>query len=219
MQKIRFKLLCILLAHGLTQPIFAQKSAAWEYKGEQEGIKIYHQKTPGLLHIKLSTSVKAPLSGIAALFSDVDNYKDWGYKVSHSRLLKRVSSTELWYYAKFDFPWPLDDRDIILHSKMEQDPNTLQIRITNTPYPTYLPENKGVMRMKNTTTRWLFVPGEDGWVYVEQQISTDSANDMPEWLVKMTADTGPRETAKAVRKILRQDQYQNARLTHIKDNK
>jgi hypothetical protein len=199
------------------QPLFAQQAANWEYKGEKEGIKIYHQKTPGLFHIKLSTSVKAPLSGIATLFADVDHYTDWGYKISHSRLLRRVSPTEVWYYAKYDFPWPLDDRDIILHSKMEQDPNTRRMTITNTPYPAYLPENKGIVRIKNATTHWLFVPGDNGWVYIEQQIATDSAADMPEWLVKMTVDTGPRETAKAVRKILQQDRYQQAKLPHIRD--
>lgn len=194
-----------------------QSSSAWEFQGEKDGVKIYHQKTPGLLHIKLSTLVKAPMSGIAALFSDVDHYRDWGYKISVSKLLQRVSPLEVWYYAKYDFPWPLDDRDIILQSKMEQDPITRKITIVNTPYPAYLPEKKGVVRIKNTTTRWLFMPGEAGWVYVEQQISTDSAADMPEWLVKMTADTGPRETAKSVRKILQQERYQMAKLAHIKD--
>ncbi len=217
MTKTTAFLLYLQLLLTFFQPVLAQNAGSWEYKGEKDGIKIYHQKTPGLLHIKLSTAVKAPLSGIAALFADVDNYKDWGYKISESRMLRRVSPNEVWYYALYDFPWPLDDRDIILQSKMTQDPFTRRITITNTPYPAYLPEKKGVMRIKNTTTRWLFVPGESGWVYVEQLISTDSAEDIPDWLVKMTADTGPRETAKAVRKILQQEKYQSARLAHIKD--
>lgn len=207
----------LLLACAFPLSFYAQKADQWTFQGEKDGVKIYHQETPGLLHIKLSTSVKAPLAGIATLFADVDNYKAWGYKISQSRLLRRESAFELWYYAKYDFPWPLDDRDIILHSKMEQDPNTRQLRIVNTPYPTYLPENKGVERIKNTTTRWLFVPGKEGWVYVEQLISTDSAKGLPDWLVDMTADTGPRETAKSVRKILQQEKYQTARLDYIKE--
>ncbi|MFN0034924.1 MAG: START domain-containing protein [Saprospiraceae bacterium] len=217
MTKTHIASLHLLLMVVTFQALFAQKTSDWEYKGEKDGIKIYHQKTPGLLHIKLATSVKAPLSGIALLFSDVDNYHLWGYKISQSRLLQRDSPTEVWYYAKYDFPWPLDDRDIILHSKMSQNPATRSISITNTPYPAYLPAKKGVVRIKNTTTRWLFVPGESGQVSVEQQISTDSAESMPDWLVKMTADTGPRETAKAVRKILQQEKYQTARLAHIRE--
>jgi hypothetical protein len=217
MQKLYFILCCLLLERSLSNPIYAQTASAWEFKGEKEGIRIYHQKTPGLLHIKLSTSVKAPLSGIVTLFSDVDRYSDWGYKISYSKLLNRVSTTELWYYAKYDFPWPLDDRDIILHSKMEQHPVTRQITIINTPYPTYLPENQGIVRIKKSSTRWNFTPGAGGWVYLEQHLSTDSAADMPDWLIKMTADTGPRETAKAVRSTLLQEKYQKVKLAHIRE--
>jgi hypothetical protein len=217
MQNLYIILCCILLELTQNNPLYAQQASGWQYKGEQEGIKIYHKKTPGLLHIKLSTTVKAPLSGIVSLFSDVDHYSAWGYKISYSKLLNRASPTELWYYAKYDFPWPLDDRDIILHSKMEQDPITRQIKITNTPYPTYLPENEGIVRIKNASTQWNFVPGEGGWVYIEQYLSTDSAADMPDWLIKMTADTGPRETAKAIRKILLQEKYQKARLEYIRE--
>ncbi|MBK6995206.1 MAG: hypothetical protein IPH31_09855 [Lewinellaceae bacterium] len=217
MPKTNVRLFFLILGLAQIQAIIAQKTSDWAYKGEKDGIKIYHQKTPGLLHIKLSTVVKAPLSGIAALFSDVDNYKDWGYKISESRLLRRVSPTEVWYYAKYDFPWPLDDRDIILQSIMQQDAITRRVVITNTPHPSYLPEKTGISRIRNTTTRWTFLPGEGGWVSMEQQISTDSAEDMPDWLVTMTVDTGPRETAKAVRKILQKEKYQTVRLAHIRD--
>lgn len=205
--------LCLLLFARLE----AQNTSDWEFKGEKDGIKVYHRKSPGLLHIKLTTSIKVPLSGIVALFSDVDHYKDWGYKMIESRLLNRVSPMETWYYAKYDFPWPFDDRDIILRSVIEQDPVSRKIKITNTPYPSYLPENKGIERIKKSATSWLFVPGADGWVYVEQEIATDSAEDMPEWLIDMTVDTGPRETAKAVRKLLMQERFQQMRLAHVKD--
>ncbi len=217
MTKTQFYFLGWLLVFVYSGSLFAQNPILWEYKGEKEGIKIYHQKTPGFLHIKLSTAVNAPLSGIAALFADVDHFTDWGYKMSESRMLRRVSNTEVLYYAKYDFPWPMDDRDIILLSKLEQDPITRKISIVNTPYPAYLPDYEGVVRIKNTTTHWFFIPGKDGWVFVEQQIATDSAEDMPEWLIKMTLETGPRETAKAIRKRLLLEQYQTVRLAHIRD--
>lgn len=206
-----------LISFYIQMQASAQDANNWIFKGEQEGIKIYHQKTEGLLHIKLSTSIKAPLAGIAALFSDVETYKNWGYKMVEARLLRRVSDSELYYYALYDFPWPIDDRDIILRSKLEQNPVTKAITITNTPFPNYLPEKSGVSRIKNTNTKWLFVPGEGGWVYTEQQISTDSAEGLPNWLVKLTADTGPRETAKSIRKVLATERFQKATSTHIKE--
>lgn len=194
----------------------AQSPDKWEFSGESEGIRIYHQKSPGMMHIKLTTSWQVSLAGIVTLFSDVDTYTSWGYKMSEARLLKRVSETEIYYYARYDFPWPMDDRDIILHSKIEQDPNTGVVRITNTPEPGFIAETSGVQRIKNTTTRWQFIPVKNGWVYIEQQISTDSAEGVPDWLVKMTVDTGPRETAKAIRKVLMQSRYQLASVPYIR---
>lgn len=207
-------ILCLL---SFASVLSAQEADKWEYKGEQDRIKIYHQRTPGLLHIKLETSLKVPMAGIATMFSDVSTYTDWGYKIVEARLLRRVSDTEMYYYARYDFPWPIADRDIILHSKMEQNPTTRAITITNTPSPDYLPVTKDVQRIKNTTTKWLFIPGNGGWVYTQQQISTDSAEGVPDWLVKLTADTGPRETAKGVRRVLSAERFQKAVLAHIRE--
>ncbi|MEZ4925399.1 MAG: hypothetical protein R3A50_03920 [Saprospiraceae bacterium] len=197
--------------------IRSQDADKWVYKGEKSNIKIYHQETEGLLHIKLTMSVKVPLAGILSLFSDISTYPEWAYKLDHAYEVKRVSDMEWYYYAKYDFPWPLEDRDIILHSKASQNPSTKALTIVNTPQPDYLPVKKGVQRIRNTTTKWLFVPSNSGWVYVEQQISTDSAQGVPDWLVNLTADTGPRETAKGVRRVLSTDRFQNATLAHIRE--
>lgn len=200
-----FALLISLLFSGAAA---TQVAGNWVFKGEEDGIKIYHQRTEGLLHIKLATSIKAPLAGIVSLFSDVSTYRDWAYKMVEARLLHRVSPVEMYYYAKYDFPWPMEDRDIILRSQLEQNPKTGSITITNTPYPDYLPKTKGVLRIKNTTTKWFFIQGNGGWVHTEQYIATDSAEGVPDWLVKLTADTGPRETAKGVRRALSAERYQ-----------
>lgn len=206
-------LLCLLLADA----IFAQNKDAWVIRSEKDGIQIYHQNTPGLYHLKIGAAIQVSPSGVVALFSDVANYPNWGYKMSEARLLKRVSEGEIWYYALYDFPWPISDRDIILQSKITQNPQNKQIRISTTPYPEYLPVQKGVERIQNSTTQWVFTPGQNGWGYMEQQISTDAAEDLPDWLVKMTIDTGPRETMKAVRRSLQTEKYQTVRLPHIKD--
>ncbi len=207
---------CVLWT-AFTPDLTAQTSQGWVLKEEKDGVKIYHQETPGLMHVKLATTLKTSLSGIATLFSEVESYPVWGYKVAESKLLRRVSPTEMYYYSKFDFPWPMDDRDIVLHSVLVQDPVTKKITITNTPMPDYAPEKKGVTRIRNSKTQWTILPGSNGNLYVEQQISTDSGANMPEWLVKMTIDTGPRETIKGIKKALVQQHYQAAKMAHIKD--
>ncbi len=211
------KTLALIFSFYALSPTFAQIDNKWEFKSQKDGITIYHQRSEGLLHIKLATSLEASLSGIVTMFADISTYTDWGYKIVEAKELRRVSETEMYYYAKYDFPWPMSDRDIILHSKLKQDPVSKVVTITNVPVPGYLPAKKGIERIQNTVTKWRFVPGRGGWVYAEQIISTDSAENLPEWLVTMTVDTGPRETAKGIRRVLRGQRFREAKLAFIQE--
>lgn len=208
----------ILLAFGLFAYVFSsQAQNDWVFKNEKEGVKVYYRKTSDIYELKLVTSLKVPLSGLVLLLSEVDNYPKWGYKVSESKELKKVSDVETYYYSKLDFPWPLDDRDIIVRSTMEQDPVTRKVVATSIAQPDYLPGNKGVVRMRNARTTWTLIPGAGGWTYVEYHIYSDPGGSLPDWLVNMALDVGPRETIKNIRNFIQQDKYQSAKLAHIKN--
>jgi hypothetical protein len=137
--------------------------------------------------------------------------------VIESRLLKRVSSTEMYYYSRIDFPWPLSDRDIIMHSKMVQDPVTKKVVSTSVAMPDYIPTVKDVVRIRTANTVWTVFPGVGGWLYSEYYIYSDPGGSLPAWLINMAIDVGPRETVKNIRNILRDPKYQNAKLPYIKE--
>lgn len=198
--------------------LHAQKEKdGWIFKNEKDGVKVYYRKTSDVHEIKLITSIKSSLSGITHLFNEVDDYTKWGYKLAEARLLKKVSEKEFYYYTRLDFPWPLNDRDLILHTKLEQDSTTKHVTSTSVAKPNYLPETKDNIRIKSTTTKWTLVPGENGWVYVEYYINSNPAGNIPDWLVNMAIDVGPRETIKNMRKILKEPKYQAAKLAFIKE--
>ena len=197
--------------------LFAQNSTDWVFKNEKEGVKVYYRKTSEIHELKLVTSLNVSLSGLVTLLSEVENYPKWGYKVSESRELKKVSANETYYYSKLDFPWPLDDRDVVVRSSIVQDPVSRRVTATSISYPDYLPANKGVVRMRNAKTTWTLVPGQGGWTYVEYFISSDPGGSLPDWLVNMALDVGPRETIKNIRSFVRQEKYQTAKLAYLKD--
>ncbi len=197
--------------------LFSQNSTDWVFKNEKEGVKVYYRKTSEIHELKLVTSLKVSLSGLVTLLSEVENYPKWGYKVSESRELKKVSANENYYYSKLDFPWPLDDRDVVVRSSIVQDPVSRRVTATSIAQPDYLPSNKGVIRMRNAKTTWTLVPGQGGWTYVEYFISSDPGGSLPDWLVNMAIDVGPRETIKNIRSFVRQEKYQTAKLAYLKD--
>jgi hypothetical protein len=200
-------------------PLSAQKKDAngWIFKNEKEGIKVWYRKTSDIHEVKLTTSLKVPLSGLVQLLSETEHYPEWGYKVSESKMLKQVSDFESYYYSKLDFPWPLEDRDIIMHSFIEQDKDSKKIVARSKAKPDYLAAKKGLVRISTCETSWTLMPGPGGWVYVEYYIYSSPGGSIPDWMVNMAIDVGPRETIKGIRNFIRQDKYQNAKLAHIKD--
>jgi len=217
MPLIRSVLLLIVLIGSSVTLVLAQSNAGWLLKNDKDNVKVFYKKTEAVQEIKLVTSLKTTLSGLVDLLSEVESYPIWGYKVIEARLLKRVSATEMYYYSRLDFPWPLADRDLVMHTVLRQDPTTHRVSSTSTAVPNYLPEVPDIVRITEAHTQWLLVPGKDGWVYVEYFLHTNPGGNIPDWAVNMAIDVGPRETIKGLRNLLPQTRYQAARLEYIRD--
>lgn len=213
----RLIFLPILYFLFLQTPVSAQNNDGWIFKNEKSGVKVYYRKTADVYELKLVTSIQSTLSGLITLLSEVEHYPEWGYKVAESKLLKQNSSTDAVYYSRLDFPWPLDDRDIVMHNTVEQDPVTRRIVATSVAAPRMAAEKEGVVRIQNAKTIWTIVPGAGGWLYVEYYIYSDPGGNLPDWLVNMAIDVGPRETIQNIRKFVAAPKYQTARLAHIRE--
>ena len=206
-----------LLLFSFSIPLPAQDKNAWVLKNDKDAVKVYYRKSSDSYELKLATSLKVPLSGVARLFDEVDKYPVWGYKITEARLLKRVSPTEMYYYSRLDFPWPMSDRDVVLHTKLEQDPKSGAVMSVSNAAPDYIPEVKGVVRVRKADTKWTLIPGAGGWLYAEYYLHSDPGGNIPDWAINLALDVGPRETVKNMRKILAGADYQNTKLAHIKE--
>ena len=199
----------------LSSSVFAQED--YVFKNEKDGVKVYYKKTDDVHDVKLTTSFQSSASALVKLFSEVSKFPTWGYKISESKLLKKVSATEIYYYSVIDFPWPMSDRDVIMHSTLSQDPKTGIVTSLSEAVPDYLPEKEGLVRMTIADTKWIIHKASGGNINVEYYIHSHPGGNIPAWLVNMAIDVGPRETIKAMRDILQEPEYKSARLAHIKE--
>ncbi|MCC7507373.1 MAG: hypothetical protein IT259_18855 [Saprospiraceae bacterium] len=204
-------LLCLVMAYT------AAAAQNWKLKTETDGMKVYYRSTDAGHEIKLVTNLSTRLSALAALFNNVPDYPRWGYKVQNSRLLQRVSPTEFYFYQEFDFPWPLTDRDAVMHTRIIQDPTTRVITLYSNAQPDYLAESPNLVRVKKAQVRWTFTPAGNNLVHAEYWLRSDPGGLLPDWTVSMAADTGPVQTVQNIRKLLTEDQYRNAQLPYIRD--
>lgn len=214
-------LFLLLFSPVFTMLVAQQHDAAegdgWVLKKEKSGIKIYYRKTSDVYELKLATTLNASLPALAQMLDEVQYFPKWGYKISETRLIKRISPTEMIYYARVDFPWPLSDRDLVLHTKLHQDPEHRTITSTSVAESGHLPEYKGVVRMHKANTKWTVRPGSGNHVQLEYYLYSDPGGSLPDWVVNLALDMGPRETINRMRETLKEPRYHNVKLAHIKE--
>jgi hypothetical protein len=207
--------LCFFSTIVSTHVAFGQE-AGWVYKGEKEGVKVYLKKTGDVFDVKLTTSIQTTLSAFCHLLADVEAYPSWGYKLMNTELLSQENEYYMEYYSRIDFPWPLNDRDITLANSMSQDRNGI-ITFHSKSKSGLKNEVKDVIRLDDVETSWILHPPKNGWCYVEYYIHSDPEGGIPDWLVNMAIDVGPRETIAAIKRELKKPEYTTIRLAYIKE--
>ena len=148
---------------------FSGDQGNWVLKKDENGIAVYTRfaENSPLKEIRAVTVVESSLSAIVALLLDVKNYPHWIYACSDASTLNVVNNHEEDHYQVTHLPWPLDNRDMIWHFKVEQDEATKIVTITNTSEPDYIPEKKGTVRVQRVQSSYRLTPLDSGKVNVE----------------------------------------------------
>jgi hypothetical protein len=192
----------------------------WQFEKEKDGIAVYTRSEPGsdINALKMTGTIEAPsLSAFAALFEDITNLDSWAYSNYDSRLLEQIAPTEIIYYAKSDFPWPMSNRDFVLHNWYGQDSTSGAYYSISKTEADYLPKQKRLVRVNSFESRWTITPQGEGVFHVEYIVRSDPAGNIPAWLINLFIDVGPYKTIQAMRKEVKNERYANASVPYIRE--
>ena len=191
----------------------------WTFWKEAQNVKIYYRESPdgGVKEVKMITDFDATPSAVVALVEDFDNYQNWVYRSTQSRLVKRYTPLEVDYYNYIDFPWPLADRDIAVHSKITQDPKTKILTSISTCNAAAVPKTTDVVRISLFNSKWVFTPITTGKLHSEYQFRSHPGGNIPSWMVNLALDEGPLNTIAGMRRTLKLPKYKNAKVADIVD--
>ncbi len=158
---------------------------AWELVKEHDGISVYTRDVDGspIKAFKAVTTVQSTLTALVALLEDTQAGPDWLYSCLSLQQIHSDSPTKAYNYTINDLPWPVKDRDVIIYSELEQDPNTLSVGITMKGLPHYLPENKDYVRVPYLTGEWTIVPVKNDTIEVNYTAHIEPGGNLPDWLV------------------------------------
>jgi hypothetical protein len=214
------RILIIVLLGGLwlsgTSGIAQKKD--WQLAKKEDGILIYtrpNQEGLPVKELRIVTEVKSSLSAIVSLLSDKAAYPQWVYGCAESTFLENISETESYHYQITSMPWPIQNRDIIIHSRVVQDPETKVVSLIARGQPDYIPVKGEYVRVRSYRADWKFVPKENGIIEMEFIVSVDPAGSIPNWLINMAVAEGPKKSIKGLKEVL--PNYQGVVLKHIKN--
>lgn len=184
----------------LSVPAIAQNfdKTDWKLKTEKGNLKVYtrNNKQSDVKEIRIKTTVKASAKKIVAVLNNVEGYPNWVYKCMEAKKIKINSSNDYYYYTKSDFPFPISDRDLVIHSNQWEEESTGYIYSHSKAVADVMSEVDGIVRITVFDGYWKIMPQKDGTVDIDYVALTHPGGSIPAWVVNLGITKGPLETMK-----------------------
>jgi hypothetical protein len=176
----------------------------WDLKKDSEGIKIYTADVPNseVKALKAELITVGTPTQLVAILMDIKRQKEWVYSTVSSSLIKSISSMDLIYYTEKDMPWPVTNRDAVIHLKIVQDATTKITTISATSIDNIVATKRDLIRVPISTVTWTITPITSNSIKIVYEARLDPGGTIPAWVVNMFTTKGPFETFKKLKAML-----------------
>lgn len=182
-------LFCLIL-FGISLETFPQD---WVLKKEKDGIKVFtkqNSKSPFNL-LRAESQIDVSINNMLDLIFDVNSHKLWVYNTVQSILLKKIGPYELLYYGETYAPWPVSNRDLVLHLTAKMDSTSGICKINAISEPFLKPLVPGKIRVPRSVSEWTLIPIGQNKTKVIYTLDIDPGGSIPAWLVNFASIEGP----------------------------
>ncbi|MGP3789605.1 START domain-containing protein [Pseudomonas sp. B392_1p] len=190
--------LCIGLALLVAGAVQAED---WQLAKDEEGIQVYLAPVEGSKYkaYRGVVTIKAEMAEVKALQDDVAGSCSWIRECKKQELIKQEGGKS-WTHSYFNTPWPVTPRDSIIEVSTETTPDGGLVRHL-LGVPSYLPEEKGYVRVAKVDGLWKLEPKGDDAVQVTYQLHTEPGGSVPSWLANSFVVDAPFNTLKGLRDL------------------
>lgn len=114
--------LTVTLSLAITATAHATE-ADWVLEQDEDRIRIYTRPVADspFVEVKATALINAPIDHVALVMGDGESCGEWRAMCKSSEVLDGASDTERYVYMVLDMPWPVADRDMVIHSIADID--------------------------------------------------------------------------------------------------
>ena len=181
----------------------------WDRVGVSDGVIISMQPDEGrkVPRFRGVAEVQEPLWHLVAVLGDAERTCEWNPALSECRTVRRTSDVDFRLYARLAAPWPIDDRDAVIESKLVSDATGDRViasfRAVGDPG---VPIPANVVRFPKLYGHYRLVRLGPRRTRVEYFVDADPGGMLPAWVVRfivrempVAAVAGLRQQGRATR--------------------
>jgi len=197
------RLIAILLCCSLS--LFSSAQYNWKLERDTEGIKVYTSAKAGssFKSVRVECTLQGTYSKLFAILSNVSKFEDWIYHTKQSTLIKKNSPYDFIYYSEISMPFPLSNRDVVLHMKIKTDSLPKYLLITGRSEKNVLPELPSLVRVPHYLANWKVTMPSANKIHISYILELDPGGSIPSSIANNFVDKGPFETFKNLAALLK----------------
>ena len=194
---------CIILLCSAAFTGFSQYK--WKLSKNKDGIKVYVAENPKskFKSIKVECTLHGTFDKLIAVLTNVDRLKDWAYNIKTSYLIKKITPYDLYYYMETSIPWPMSNRDAVVHLRIMKDSLQRFVKISAISEPLFIPERDDKVRIPRSNVNWYVTMPAKNTISIIYTFEADPGGNLPAWVANSFADKGPYESFKKLSEMLR----------------
>ena len=203
MKRFKFHIFLLLFGSLIMMPVMAQKE--WTLVSNENWIRIYKSdmSASNYKRIKVECTVDGTIDKLVRVLNDVNNHKTWIYNTKNSYVIKKLSATEYYYYTETSLPWPMQNRDAVVHIKFQRDNENRSLNIVAYGEPGYLPIVAGKVRVPRSANSWQVTVPKPNKLKIVYIFEAEPGGQLPPWLVNTFVNKGPYESFRKLASLLK----------------
>ena len=186
----------------LTGTVFGQKD--WSLVNNGSWIQVYKSdmSNSNYKRIKVECTVDGTIDRLVQVLNDVNNHKNWIYNTKNAHIIKKVNAYEYYYYTETSLPWPMQNRDAVVHIKFQKETNN-SLNVVAVGEPDYLSAVSGKVRVPRSANTWQVTVPAPNKLHIVYIFEADPGGSLPSWLVNAFVNKGPYESFKKLAELLK----------------